>query len=735
MARSSRLFLLATIFAVAAVPCVSAQVINMSHDLVSLGIASQNATPNKPTLDSRPLIQAAINYVYSHSVQTLTIDPGAYYMLSQSQSNAVLIIGGLSNLTVDFAGSTLYFQGPMISAGIQIYECTNVTLTNFSTDFITPPYTHVKVTAIDTVSRILTYTTLPGWPDPSSLNSAVSPYGDVVQYWGAIFRNGSILAGTSRTGISRPISNSQLIINDPAPWTQSATLATLEPGDTVVVTARAGGSPLLVWQSDTITLSNINVYGSPQFAVDIYASKNSIADHVSVKPRPGTGLIGSNADGIHFSTVGPNDHLRNCYVKGTLDDALIMDSQYAATVSTQPGTQEITVVRTGFYRFANGTAVNFIDPVSTLEIAGATIVSQNPADSNSPVYNGTVDITFDKALPSNIVGMGMVPATADLRGNGSTIEDNVAEDIYAGRGIWITGVEGVTVQRNVIRRTSNAGIIASQDTEAYPGPPAHDDVIQDNAVEGALGPESNSTGAQTGLAAIQVVSTNNQSFSFATASSNTDITIQNNYIADSGRSGIWLGELNGGTATNNLIARWYQQPNLPVWGIPGQFLTQVDADLSSAIVTHYDTGVTTTGNTANATSTVRAPVIIVPSNENVTAAGTTGSFGVTAAFSSFGWNAISDSAWLTVTSTSMGTGNGNVQYAVATNTNVAYRTGHVTVAGESFTVVQSGADLTVQPSRPSRPTLPAAGTSANSAGASNVRAIPPPSVLQVRRRE
>jgi hypothetical protein len=34
---------------------LAAQVLNMSHDLVPLGIASQNLMPNNPSLDARPL--------------------------------------------------------------------------------------------------------------------------------------------------------------------------------------------------------------------------------------------------------------------------------------------------------------------------------------------------------------------------------------------------------------------------------------------------------------------------------------------------------------------------------------------------------------------------------------------------------------------------------------------------------------------------------------------------------
>lgn len=50
----------------------------------------------------------------------------------------------------------------------------------------------------------------------------------------------------------------------------------------------------------------------------------------------------------------------------------------------------------------------------------------------------------------------------------------------------------------------------------------------------------------------------------------------------------------------------------------------------------------------------------------------------------------SDVSWMTVTSGSSGSGNGTVSYSVAANTNVASRTGTLTVAGQIYTVTQSG---------------------------------------------
>ena len=140
---------------------IAAQVLNMSHDLLPLGIATQNLTPNNPSLDARPLFQAALQYVQSTPVQTITLDQGAYYFLTPEQSNAVLVFPQLSNVIVDLAGSTIYFNNGVLSSGFLVYFCSNFTLKNFQTDYITPPYTHVQLTSVDAANRILEYQTLP----------------------------------------------------------------------------------------------------------------------------------------------------------------------------------------------------------------------------------------------------------------------------------------------------------------------------------------------------------------------------------------------------------------------------------------------------------------------------------------------------------------------------------------------------------------------------------------------
>src|ERR1700722_1583988 len=60
--------------------------LNLSRDLVRLGIASQNLVPDNPNLDARPLFQAALKYVAQHHTSILTVDHGSYYFLTSENA-------------------------------------------------------------------------------------------------------------------------------------------------------------------------------------------------------------------------------------------------------------------------------------------------------------------------------------------------------------------------------------------------------------------------------------------------------------------------------------------------------------------------------------------------------------------------------------------------------------------------------------------------------------------------
>ena len=581
-------------------PAAAGITINLSRDLVRLGIASSNLPPNSPTTDARPLFQAALAYAKTHAVRMITVDHGAYYFLTPQTTQIYLLLSSLSNLTVDLSDSTTYFAEPFLRS-FELVQCSNVTLTRFRTQYLNPPYTHVKLTYVDPVRRSLAYATLPNWPDPATFNGLTPPDPNTgpLALWAMVFRNGDIVPGTSRMQVVQPIANGMLdLVQDNTPWTQDAALSTLSPGDVVVVTVRGGFGPVTVTQSDHVTISDAIVQGSSAIAVLFISSSHSLADRVRVVPRQQGGasdLISSNADGIHFTSTGADNHIRHSFVTRTMDDALAIDSRDLATVMSQSGTRQVTVQRTAFLRFPNGTAVTFVDPGTAVESSPFTILSQTPPETSPPVFNGEVVLTFTSDLPTLAPGTGMAVADAAARGAGSSIEDNEVRDIVFGRGVWIAGADGVSVARNRVGHTSNGGIAVTQSTIHYPTPAAHDIAIHDNVVHGSLGPMASGSGTQIAVGAIMVAPTNDKGV-FSSGMPDTHISITHNRVINSGRSGIWVDGVSGGAISDNVIIGWDKHPELPLFGVNAQLQAQLLADFKQAVVVHNSENVATSGN-------------------------------------------------------------------------------------------------------------------------------------------
>ena len=100
------------------------------------------------------------------------------------------------------------------------------------------------------------------------------------------------------------------------------------------------------------------------------------------------------------------------------------------------------------------------------------------------------------------------------------------------------------------------------------------------------------------------------------------------------------------------------------------------------------------GATASAVSNAfsfAAPCVpgITPTSRTASSSATTGSVTVTNGVGC-AWTAVSNAGWITLTGSTGGSGNGTVAYSVAPNTSATQRQGSVTIAGQTFTVTQSG---------------------------------------------
>jgi hypothetical protein len=83
-------------------------------------------------------------------------------------------------------------------------------------------------------------------------------------------------------------------------------------------------------------------------------------------------------------------------------------------------------------------------------------------------------------------------------------------------------------------------------------------------------------------------------------------------------------------------------------------------------------------------------VTLNPTSLSAVAAGQSGSVAVTANASDYAWTAVSNDAWITVTSGASTTGNGSVGYSVAANSSTLPRSGSITIGDKTFNVSQDG---------------------------------------------
>jgi hypothetical protein len=448
-------------------PAFGQTTLNLSTDLVRLGIASSNMTPNQSSLDARPLLEQGVAYANTHNYSQVIADQGSYYFLSLSTPVLHVNLSAVNNLTINLQGSDLYFFNPLAVA-IGLAGGSNATLENFTVDYLQLPFAQLQITSVDTATGQLQFTVPPGWQSPDALNTELSEQPAAYPTF-FICRNGRPAPGTTHIPVQTPFSANEITVLPSGSTTVADYMAQIRPGDTVVLTLRGTyGWPSTIFVGygggcNQCTFRNISIYAGGSEGFDMQASQNSLLDHVYVEPRPGTDrLISSMADGISLFMSGPNNTVQHCRLIRTMDDATSSPEWVFALIVAAPTAQSLQVAADGGVSLANGSlspipagsAVAFEAPDGTI-LGNATITSEQTL---SPI-NGVAQmlLTFDTALPSDLTGAYLYPTDPALRGGGLQIAQNLYLE-GGSNGISIWGPENATVEGNYIRRPHWAGI-------------------------------------------------------------------------------------------------------------------------------------------------------------------------------------------------------------------------------------------------------------------------------------
>jgi len=561
--------LLGLLLLVASIASAAAQTsLNVSTDLVTLGIAASNMVPNQPTLDSGPLFEAAIKYANTHKIPQVIANQGAYYFLSVSAtlSGGDLAIFAITTpMTIDLQGSDLYFAHAEKTA-ILLTSLTNVTVQNFTIDFLQQLYTQVQVTSVNSTTRQLQVTARPGWQTPTALAAALnstlvtSGYPPTFLY---VFRNGQTWVGSTRFVVDQPLTDTTLTLDAS---NATSTIAGIQPGDIAVLNLRAGGAGMLTNSITGCTVRNIKIY-SGFGGLRTVSTTGTLFEHIEVMPRPGTDrLISTVADGISPSQGGLNQTVRLCRSIRTCDDGMSPNSFVFGSVQSVLSSTSIQVAGpadtalNGGYSLPVGATVVFEQATDGTILGSATVVSE----AQSAVIGGIPQLilNFSSAVPVNATGSYVYGTDPSQREGNLVLERNTVQQQTWGRGFSLWGLENATVYGNYLNHTIWAGIAIMH--QLPPGtdwivPPVVNLTVSNNVIDGAnLGPDIHTLIEVAGIQALGTSSTGAP----MTTSPNQNIYVTGNFIANPGPSALWIGNSTGGVADANYLLDPNNSPNL-----------------------------------------------------------------------------------------------------------------------------------------------------------------------------
>lgn len=579
------------------------QGLNLSHDLVAKGIAARNMTPNTPALDSRPLFQAGVAYASKHNIPLVVVDQGSYYFLTLSSPYQHVYLDGINGVTVDFQHSDLYMAQSNIM-GIDVNNSTNFTLQNFTIDYLQLPFTQMTVTSVNPAARTIGIKQLEGYPLPSYLNAVTVPSGYPNDgFWAYIFRNGIQLRTTGRMPVASPVTNTSIQITGNDPWATATQLATIQPGDILVLELRAGIGTVFVSNSTGFTIQQASIYASGFIGVFTSLGSSITVDRVQVIPRPGTDrMISTNADGIHLASAGANNVISNNTVKRGCDDAIAIDGQWVAIVSAASSGTSVQVSRHNDTPIPVGAAFDFIDITTGAIVGTATVAAENPPVSAQTGSNGeAITLTLDKAV-SVKPNFGVAIDDPNLRGGGTLISGNLVYQQTFGRGVYPAGVANVTVSNNMLEATGGGGILVEQDEGLiydYKTGPSSGITIKNNIIDNALGFGVPSYNVLSYAGAINVVAYD-ENFNWVKTPSMQKIDITNNFVTNSVGTGIRMENVNGGSVTGNRVLNYGLDPTDYLWYMAGgETVAQIESELKQPVVVVNSIGVTNANNTAS----------------------------------------------------------------------------------------------------------------------------------------
>ncbi len=479
-------------------------------------------------------------------------------------------------------GVTFWFARPASDAtsttyGLQLRDCSNITIKGLSIDFDPVTWTQGQVTHIDPRTRQLTVSIDPGYP------LAVPGDGAVVQFYHAngrfIPRLPSGLFSESHAEVTDPLLRQVTVTlgkgqlaDDLNPINHSVwkNHFFVHTGDCVVLPYRTAWAVDLAGCS-AVHIEHTGIYDSPGMGIlEDGGQGHNVFDHVRIVRRPGTNrLYACCADGIHSRLMAHGPIIENCEISCNGDDIINLHG-YFALVVRQTAPNRFVVASYADQKLQPAQSLSFYRFHQVSRISRTPITSVIPdGNSDDTALAAALAKKLHIILPDGplrtvtvnspvICNPGTLINTHADQSAGFVIKNCYFHDSL-GRCLLLNGACNGIVANNIWRNIQNGACLHMESWYYLEGPFCHDIIMEQNRWDHcAMGVAPQWSGVRGLLYAGMVPAVNY----LRNSEPLYNLTFTGNHIDACGGAAICVSNVRNVQITDNVITRSYMASSL-----------------------------------------------------------------------------------------------------------------------------------------------------------------------------
>ena len=408
-------------------------------------------------------IQELISSAYRERKPNVLIPPGVYRLEKGHLDAAHLSLRNMHRFAVDAEGVTFVLTD-IEQGGIEITNCTEVTISGATFQFETPPSSQAVIQETAADGRWARITVEDGYPANLDDNHYFPPHLE-----GYLF-DPKTRVWKPRADDFHTLPPERLGARDfRLTWGRPALSPQfpIAKGDLIAFRGRPYHANVTIRNCERIRLENITVHNSTAFGVlETDGDGNNLYTNLRVIPGgkpPGAStnpLLSSCADGLHSSNMRHGPTIQNCVFEGMGDDAIAIHGTFSTVLQAQ-GTS--LVINKSSFRPGDPLLMFDKDGVPRGE---AVVARVSPAPgfttsrhrTNKTLGDNTLgpytSITLDRPLAADFEYLCCTPAAL---GSGYVVRNNVIRN-HRSRGLMLKAHDGL-VEGNAIEGSTMAGIV------------------------------------------------------------------------------------------------------------------------------------------------------------------------------------------------------------------------------------------------------------------------------------